>query len=263
MKISIKKLKMLVYINIFLIRIFILLSTIILFSSTGLKAKTIIATYKISWNKIILGNILWEFNIQPTNYEFLIELENSSIASKLYPFYGKHSSSGQIIKGKFTPKKYENIWKTRKKEKLIEINFTKNKIGGLKIIPKQDISPFINFYKLRQPIDPVSAALDLIINNDKRIIKNVFDGRRVYELSVTKKKLKKTKHNIGILNQKHYELNITNYKNVWKDHNKTDLKKVEIVTGEIRGGLILPLNFKIRNKRLIFKIDYIGHKIKN
>ena len=54
-----------------------------------------------------------------------------------------------------------------------------------------------------------------------------------------------------------------NYKNVWKNHNKKDLKKVNIITGIIEEDLTLPLRFKIINKGLVFKINYIGHETRD
>ena len=114
---------------------------------------------------------------------------------------------------------------------------------------------------MKGPTDPISASLDLIINNDRKTVKNVFDGRRVYDLSVVKTKSKLIKNNENILNQRNYKLNIENYKNVWKDHNKTNLKEVEITTGEMTGGILLPVDFKIKNKGLVLKIKYIDHSV--
>ena len=63
------------------------------------------------------------------------------------------------------------------------------------------------------------------------------------------------------MNQRNYKLNIENYKNVWKNHNKTNLKEVEITTGEMTGGILLPVDFKIKNKGLVLKIKYIDHSV--
>ena len=254
---------MLRYTNMFLIRA---LAALLIFSfsfNKCLNAKTILATYDISWNNILLGNIFWEFSVLPQSYNFSIKLESSGLSSKLYPFYGIYSSSGiKTAEGFFSPEKYNHVWRGKKKERLVNIVFSDNKIKEITISPEQKNEPFINFFKLDGPTDPITAALDLIINDEKKIAKNIFDGRRVYDLSLAYMGVGKIKQKNKILSTKNYELIIMNYKNVWKDHNNKDLKKVNIVTGIINENLTLPLRFRIVNKGLVFKIHYTGHKTK-
>ena len=228
---------------------------------TKVNAKNIVANYNITWNKLLLGNLVWEFNLDNEKYEFNIELEASGFASKFYPFYGLHSSKGGINKNIFIPKSYLQIWKTKKKNRVIEILYDNKKIKSIKIKPEENHVPKIDFLKLKNPTDPVAAALSLIIFKNN-LIKNVFDGRRVYDLS--------TKQNNSLnypagdfFDLIAYELNIQNYNNIWKDHNKTDLKSVKIITGKKDFGFDLPLFFKIYNKGLVFKIDYISHRVLN
>lgn len=244
----------------YLIKIIILLAPVAVFYMPNVNAKTVLATYEISWNRIVLGNILWEFNIEDESYKFTIELKSDGISSKLYPFYGKHISSGRIENSVFKPNHYYQIWKTKKKNRLIEINFLNNKIKNLIILPEEKKDPQYNYSDLVNPTDPVSAALDLIINDNENIVRNIFDGRRIYDLSTVQEGVKKINYNERILNANQYELLITNYKNVWKEHNKTDLKKVKIITGEVSKGLVIPLKFKITNKGLVFKINCVNHK---
>ena len=120
---------MLRYTNMFLIRAF---AALIIFSfsfNKCLNAKTILATYDISWNNILLGNIFWEFSVLPQSYNFSIKLESSGLSSKLYPFYGIYSSSGiKTAEGFFSPEKYNHVWRGKKKEKLVNIVFSNNKI---------------------------------------------------------------------------------------------------------------------------------------
>ena len=255
---------MLKYTNMFLIKI---LATLLIFSfsfNKGLNAKTILATYDISWNSIVLGNIYWEFSVFEKSYNFSIKLESSGFSSKLYPFNGTYSSSGiKTAGGSFIPEKYYHFWRGKKKEKLIKIIFSDNKIKNLTSVPEQSDEPFVDFYKLDNPTDPITAAMDLIINDDEKIAKNIFDGRRVYDLSLASEGYGKIKQKNKIFSVKYYELTIMNYKNVWKNHNKKDLKKVNIITGIIEEDLTLPLRFKIINKGLVFKINYISHETKD
>ena len=57
------------------------------------------------------------------------------------------------------------------------------KIDSLIANPKNEIKPKIDFYSYNNIKDPISAALEIIIfdNKDKSI--KVFDGRRIYNLS--------------------------------------------------------------------------------
>jgi len=229
-----------------------------------LESNKIRADYDIEWNKINLGNIVWNISINNQDeYEFFLKIKNSDFFSSLYPFYGEYYSTGNVIKSAFIPTKYYHKWKTKKKNNFVQITFNNNEINNFNIIPKPNNAPYLNFYQLQDTRDPLSAALELIINDDKRIIKNVFDGRRTYELSTNEKFKKKININNNILSGNYHNLEINNYKNVWKDHNNKDLKKVEIVTSEIVEGLILPINFKIINKGLIIRIRYKNHQIIN
>ena len=255
---------MLKYTNIFLIKILLTLVIFLFFFQKSLCSKTIVATYDISWNSIVLGNIFWEFSVFPQSYKFSIKLESSGISSKLYPFYGIYSSSGiKTAENSFKPEKYYHFWRGKKKERLVKINFSDNKIKDLTISPKPDIEPFVDYYKLNNPTDPVTAALDLIINDDEKITKNIFDGRRVYNMSLASGGTGEMKPKNEMVPVKYYELIIMNYRNVWKNHNNKDLKKVNIVTGVIHEDLMLPLKFKITNKGLVFKINYIDHETIN
>ena len=243
-------------------KIFLLL--FIFIYSTSLHSKNILAYYEIMWGPLVLGNIKWEYHLNSSEYKFIIELNNSKISSKLYPFYGKHVSEGLVVNGNFVSKKYTQTWKTRKKDRFIEVILENNMIVSFIISPEQNKPPFINFYDLVIVTDPIAAALELIINNDKKILKDVFDGRRIYDLSLKNKRGQTTflkERSVPHANK--YDLEILNYKNIWKDHNKTDLKKVEILSGMIEEGLILPLNFIIYNKGLVFKIKYTDHVVLN
>ena len=248
----------------FLIKALSILFVFLFSFQKNLSAKTVVATYDISWNNIVLGNINWEFSVRPQSYKFSIKLQSSGLSSKLYPFYGIYSSSGiKTVGGSFKPEKYYHFWKAKKKEKLIKIMFSDNGVESLTINPRPDIKPFIDFHKLNNSTDPITAALDLIINDDEKIAKNIFDGRRVYDLSLASEGYGKIKQKNKIFSVKYYELTIMNYKNVWKNHNKKDLKKVNIITGIIEEDLTLPLRFKIINKGLVFKINYIGHETRD
>ena len=75
--------------------------------------------------------------------------------------------------------------------------------------------------------------MDLIINDNENIVRNIFDGRRIYDLSTVQEGVKKINYNERILNANQYELLITNYKNVWKEHNKAIIEKDTMIAAVI------------------------------
>ena len=166
--------------------------TFIIFS-TGASSSNIVVQYDIIWNKILLGKIGWEINFNQTNYEFVIELKSEGLADNFYPFYGKHYSNGMIVGGQFVPKEYYQIWETKKKNRFINLKFDNKKIVFFEIKPSEHKDPKINFFELENPKDPVSAALELIIINNEKWVKNIFDGRRTYTMSVTEIEMLKSK----------------------------------------------------------------------
>jgi len=228
----------------------LVLSLFILFS-TPLGAVNIIANYEIVWNNVLLGEIEWQYNLNGSDYKFNIELRSAGIANKLYPFYGKYLSSGILDYNNFQVQYYSTTWKTKKKDRFIEIFFNKGRITSFKMEPNESGVSKIDFFKLNDATDPITASLELIINNEEQIINNVFDGRRIYNLLMINK------------NNNKYILKLDKYKNIWKDHNKTDLKKIEVTTGNFEDSIRLPLNFIIKNKRLVFKINYLNHILIN
>ena len=226
---------------------FILLSLFVFFSPPS-GATNIVANYEVLWNSVLLGNIEWQYYFNDSEYRFTIELNSSGI-TKLYPFYGKYVSYGSLEENSFHTHNYSAIWKTKKKNKFVKIKFDKGRVVSFSMGPEKGRKPRIDFLKLNNATDPITASLELIMLDDGRLINNVFDGRRTYNLSAIKK------------NDGGYLLKLNNYQNIWKDHNKTDLKSIEVTTGIVEGGIRLPLNFKIKNKRLVFKINYISHKL--
>ena len=56
---------------------------------------------------------------------------------------------------------------------------------------------------------------------------------------------------VGIDNKENITIEINNYKNIWADHKRNDLKKIEFVL-ESRG--FLPKNINIYFKNRVFKL---------
>ena len=251
------------YIKLQLISIVVFLSVFGVMVSKDALSKNLNAHYEITWNSINLGEIFWGYSVNSESYYFEINLQSYGAVSKLFPFVGKYSSSGRIESGAFKPFKYYQSWKGKKKEKTIKIIFSNNKLDFFESVPPTTRVPKINFYELSNLIDPVSAVMQLLINNRSETIDRVFDGRRIYSISSTNKKDVKNKNIDGFNNLIQYNLVISNYQNIWKDHNKNNLKKFQAIIGEVDNGFFLPLFFIIKNKGLVFKINLLEHTIKN
>ena len=179
---------MLKYIKLQLISIIVVYSA---FCSIFLKdafSKNLIAHYEITWNSINLGEIFWNYGVNTNNYSFEINLKSYGAVSKLFPFVGKYSSSGTIENETFKPFKYYQSWKGKRKEKIIKIFFGKKKLDSFESLPPTERAPKINFYELNNLTDPLSAVMQLLINNKTETIDRVFDGRRIYSISSTNKK---------------------------------------------------------------------------
>jgi len=143
---------------------------------------------------------------------------------------------------------------------MVTISFINQKVSKLYLEPKQEIDPYVNYYNLLDVSDPISASLELIINNDDRSVGNVFDGRRVYSIKAVNGIEKNFKNKDFVISGFEYDLEISKYKNVWKDNNKKDLKKITVLTAKISKDLVLPIKFKIISRGVVLKIIYTNHK---
>jgi len=174
---------MLKYIKSYLIDKKIYFIFVVVFFTKNLYAENIIARYEVTWNNVSLGNITWWYKIVDSNYEFLIKTEDAGFLSKVYKFSGENISRGIFKNNRFYSKEYYHTWKTKKKNKLIKIFFDKNYVKTLEMVPRQTNTPSLDFYSIDGVTDPVAAALELIINDKKQTVKNVFDGRRIFDIT--------------------------------------------------------------------------------
>ena len=239
----------------------IILLFIILLFSKSLSANTVIAKYEIVWNKILLGAVSWKFKLDGENYEFNIEMESKGFSSKLYSFYGQQFARGLVIDNRFIPIQYTHVWKTKKKDRSLKIVYDNGKIISFELVPKPNQKPKVDFYKINELTDPLSAVLQLIMKSSDKIVSGIFDGRRTYDLRTSPIKNglgKDAKKSIKISK---YELEVLKYKNIWKDHNNKDLKKIIITTKKINQNLVIPISFKIYNKGLVISVNLLEHKL--
>ena len=195
------------------------------------------AEYKVSTSGIKIGYFNWSLNINDNIYQTEINLKHSGIFSALYKFEGSYLSFGVIENNIFKTQKYEQFWKTNKKTKIIKMSFDDYLIE-LKQEPLEKEMARINLNELYLYFDPITSFINIL--NGENEAKTI-DGRRVYTL-------KKNDDN-----GEKIVLKIEDYINIWADHKKNDLEKIEFF---IEDGL-LPYEIFIHFKDRVFKLERI------
>ena len=215
----------------------LLFSFVFLFISfESLEAKKFEESYTVKTKGITIGNLNWQVKIEKDTYTTTINLKNKGPLSLVYKFKGYYKASGVIKKNILVPRKYIQEWKTKNKERDINIIFENNKIVGLKIQPEEKEFARINFLELEGYSDPLTSFLNIFLNN---LNSKTIDGRRVYVLSPNKK-------------DGYTKVLIENYVNIWADHNKNDLEYLEIFQNYNEN---LPYKINIKFKGSVFVVN--------
>ena len=203
--------------------LFSLFFLFISFESLG--AKKIEENYTVKTKGITIGNLDWKVKLEKNTYATTINLKNKGPLSLVYKFKGYYEAGGIIQNGILVPNRYIQEWKTKNKQRNINLVFKKSKIVDLNIQPEEKEVERINFLELEGYSDPLTSFLNIFLNNlDSKTI----DGRRIYLLSPNK-------------NKDYTKVLIKNYINIWADHNRNDLEYLEI--------------FQISNEDLPYKIN--------
>ena len=195
------------------------------------------AEYKVSTTGIKIGNFSWSLNINDNVYQTEINLKNSGIFSPLYKFEGSYLSAGVIENNIFKTKNYKQFWKTKKKTKIVKMLFDDYLIE-LKQEPIEEERARVNLEGLYLYFDPITSFINIL--NGENEVKTI-DGRRIY-------RLKKNEGEDGNI-----ILNIEEYVNIWADHKRNDLKKIEFFIEDE----FLPYKNLIHFKERVFKLKRI------
>ena len=195
------------------------------------------ADYKVSTTGIKIGNFSWSLNINDNIYQTEINLKNSGIFSPLYKFEGSYLSTGVIENNIFKTQNYKQFWKTNKKTKIVKMSFDDYLIE-LKQEPTEEEIARVNLEDLYLYFDPITSFINILNGKDEA---KTIDGRRIYRLK------KNEDENGSII------LKIEDYVNIWADHKRNDLKKIEFF---IEDGL-LPHEILIHFKERVFKLERI------
>ena len=195
------------------------------------------AEYKVSTTGIKIGNFSWSLNINDNIYQTEINLKNSGIFSPLYKFEGSYLSTGVIENNIFKTKNYKQFWKTKKKTKIVKMSFDDYLIE-LKQEPIEEEIARVDLEDLYLYFDPITSFINIL--NGENEAKTI-DGRRIY-------RLKKNEDGDGNI-----VLKIEDYINIWADHKRNDLKKIEFFIEND----FLPYEILIHFKERVFKLEKI------
>ena len=188
-----------------------------LFIEGKTEARNIKAEYIVEFGKINIGKLYWEIINDNNTYSILISLKDKGVLSGLYSFEGNYSTKGVINNEVYLPTQYLQNWKTRKKEKVVRLFFDEDYLVKLINKPEEKELPRINYAEQRGLSDPLTSFLKIL--NGKKKSKTI-DGRRVYSMIVKGEKMSE-----NYLNK---IITITDYKNIWADHNRNDLKQITL-----------------------------------
>ncbi len=192
------------------------------------------AEYKVSTSGIKIGYFNWSLIIDDNVYQTEINLRNSGIFTPLYKFEGVYLSDGIIEDNFFKTRKYRQFWKTKKKTKKVKMLFDDYLIELTQEPIEKELAR-VSLEQLYLHFDPITSFINILKGNDE--VKTV-DGRRVYTLKKNK------------LEGEKIVLKIEDYQNIWADHKRNDLEKIEFF---INDGL-LPYKIYIYFKERVFKL---------
>ncbi|MDC0045259.1 DUF3108 domain-containing protein [Pelagibacteraceae bacterium] len=209
-----------------------------LFFNTSL-ASDFKVNYNVSTSGVKIGEFNWFLNLNENNYTTKINLKNSGLFSALYKFKGGYTSVGIIEDQMFKSKKYKQNWQTKKQAKIVEMSFD-DSVNKLSQTPKEKELSRIDLDKLFEYFDPITSFLNILNGFDN--VKTI-DGRRIYIM----------KKNTLLADNK-ITIEIRDYKNIWADHNRNDLKKIEFF---INKDVFLPEKINIYFKERVFKLQKI------
>ena len=215
----------------------IFLTVVLLF--TKVHSSEFNVEYNVSTAGIKIGKFTWDLEIDGDKYVTEINLKNSGFFSPLYKFNGQYLSKGIIKDNKFRSTEYQQYWKTKKKIKTVEMVFDAYPV---KLVQKPIESEYsrVDLESLFDYFDPITSFINIL--NGSNEVKTI-DGRRIYVMK--KSILRDTKKII---------LQINDYKNIWADHKRNDLKSLEFLLDEEN---FLPSQINIHFKERVFKLKKI------
>tara|TARA_B100000029_G_C17509327_1_gene935657 strand:- start:658 stop:1320 length:663 start_codon:yes stop_codon:yes gene_type:complete len=207
------------------------------FLSTPSYSKKFEENYLIELGNLDVGKLNWKIDVSETDYKIELRLKGRGFLTGIYNFEGFYEASGLLETNNYIPLKYKHVWKTKKKERVVELFFEKNRIKKINQTPTEKEMPRINLMEIEGFLDPLSSFLK-ILNGSKKV--KTIDGRRTYTMAVSDEETKR--------------IMIKKYKNIWADHNRKDFKYIEISNTDKN---FMPSSLKIKFKGLVFNLTKI------
>ena len=201
-------------------------------------AKSFNAEYVVSASGIKIGEFVWSLKITERNYTTEISLKNSGIFSPIYKFQGRYESRGVLKNNMFMAKEYKQYWETKKKTKIVKMTFNEY-VTNLFQKPEEKEFARVDLNELYEYFDPLTSFLNILFGNNN--VKTI-DGRRIYIMMKDSDNKSDT-----------VTIKIKDYKNIWADHKRNDLKKIDFILQE---GF-LPKKINIYFKDSVFKLKKI------
>ncbi len=220
-------------------RLFLINLILILFSINISYAENIVSEYSVSASGLKIGKFEWSLKINNGSYKSKIYLKNSGLISSLYKFKGEYLCEGVINNNVFNTKFYKQYWKTKKKTKVVEMNFN-DRLINLVQKPEEKEHARLDLYELLNYSDPITSFINILNGNSSS---NTIDGRRVYVMERN-----------FFEDQNKITLKISNYQNIWADHKRSDLKKIEFFLDK---GSFFPIEITVYFKKRVFKLKRI------
>lgn len=209
-------------------------------------AKEYKQAYLIEVGGLDIGKLQWSVILNNEDYKISISLKNKGFVSNLYKFSGNYETKGVIKNGFLFPTQYTQDWKTKKKKSYIEIDFAEKKLVRLLIKPAEVEFPRIEYMGLEFYSDPLTSFLKILLED--KIAKTI-DGRRTYTMFADRSDNSNNKKKIKIF--------IKEYTNIWTDHKRNDLKKIEFLQNKNNQKFEMPSNIFISFKQFKFKLTRI------
>jgi len=224
------------YIKLLLIIKFLSVLTI---SIIGAKASILSSDYVVKSSGIKIGEFNWIIKIEEEKYETKISLKSIGILSQLYSFEGEYLANGIFKNNRFETRFYKQYWKTKNKEKIVEIELNRSLINLFQH-PKEEEHSRVSFSEIIDYYDPITSFINILNGHS---LEKTIDGRRLY---VMEKSILDTEGDFVIF--------IKEYRNLWADHKRNDLEKIEFI---IKDGVFLPIKINIYFKNRVFKLSKI------
>ena len=135
-------------------------------------------------------------------------------------------------------KEYKQYWETKKKTKIVKMTFNEY-VTNLFQKPEEKEFARVDLNELYEYFDPLTSFLNILFGNNN--VKTI-DGRRIYIMMKDSDNKSDT-----------VTIKIKDYKNIWADHKRNDLKKIDFILQE---GF-LPKKINIYFKDSVFKLKKI------